>query len=234
MNTRPVVYLLPGLLCDQEVWSQQASALESFAQVRIPDFRGYDSLKDMANSVLQNAPQNFAVVGHSMGGRIALEIVNLAANRVSDIVLMSVGAHPVTKDEIENRMALVELAEESGMQALANTWARLMIQQDYPEDTAMSFLIQRMVLRNTLRDFKSHILAGLNRDNQSLYLPHIRQKVLLICGDQDHWSPVSQHESIQKLISNAEIKIVKGAGHMLTLDNPEKINRLLVQWLFNQ
>jgi pimeloyl-ACP methyl ester carboxylesterase len=70
MDQRPIIYLLPGLLCDQDVWQHQSAALSQHAEVRIPDFKGLDSLEKMADLVLDEAPEQFSVIGHSMGGRV--------------------------------------------------------------------------------------------------------------------------------------------------------------------
>ncbi|MDA9909205.1 hypothetical protein N9E57_01635 [Gammaproteobacteria bacterium] len=68
MTSKPLVYLLPGLLCDESVWQYQQEALADRAEIRIPDFSGLDSLLAMAEKVLADAPDKFSVVGHSMGG----------------------------------------------------------------------------------------------------------------------------------------------------------------------
>lgn len=231
MEEKPVIYLLPGLLCDQDVWQYQQAALGAEAEVRIPDFRGMDSLRKMADMVLKDAPERFSVVGHSMGGRVGLEIINKAPERVQHLVLISVGAHPVNDEECEQRSSLVEEAASIGMAKYAASWADLLVGYCDEEQAKVRRIIESMARRQSLDDFIAHITAGLGRDDQSRYLPQIRIPVLLIVGEKDAWSPVSQHEEIKAQLPDATLEIVPDAGHMVLLDQPERINQLLANWL---
>ncbi|MFM8683562.1 MAG: alpha/beta fold hydrolase, partial [Chthoniobacterales bacterium] len=96
---RPTVYLLPGLLCDKTVWSAQHTALSASADVIVPDFRGFRSLRDMAAAVLAEAPGHFSVASHSMGGRVALEIHRAAPGRVDRIALLCTSCRPADAGE---------------------------------------------------------------------------------------------------------------------------------------
>jgi pimeloyl-ACP methyl ester carboxylesterase len=113
------VFLLPGLLCDQSIWSDQREALEAVAEVVIPDFRHVNSITAMAQLVLDAAPERFAVAGHSMGGRVALEVFRLAPGKVERLALLDTGIHPRAAAEETKRGELIELARTSGMEALA-------------------------------------------------------------------------------------------------------------------
>jgi len=116
------LFLLPGLMCDADVWKHQQTHLADLARIVIPNFRGFDSLPAMAETVLQTAPDQFAVAGHSMGGRVALELWNLAPARVCKLALLETGADPLAAGEASKRQALIDLALNSGMQAVADTW----------------------------------------------------------------------------------------------------------------
>ena len=234
MDIKPVLYLLPGLLCDKDAWQYRQAALSDRIDVRIPDFKGIDSLKKMAEMVLQDAPQRFSVAGHSMGGRVGLELINMAPKRIDKLILLSVGAHPVNDEECEQRSSLVEEAASIGMGRYAASWADLMLAYQGSENSITRQCIESMARRQSLDDFIAHITAGLGRSDQSLYLPHIAIPVLLIVGEQDRWSPVSQHEAIKQKIPEAQLAIVPDAGHMVILDQPEAVTRLLEGWIFKQ
>ncbi|HTB88569.1 MAG TPA: alpha/beta hydrolase, partial [Steroidobacteraceae bacterium] len=106
----PSLLLLSGLLCDETVWADAAHELASAADVRIVSFAGFDSIQVMAEYVLRLAPQQFLVAGHSMGGRVALEIFRLAKERVLGLSLLDSGVHPLRPGEIESRGRLLKLA----------------------------------------------------------------------------------------------------------------------------
>lgn len=234
MADNPVLFLLPGLLCDKDVWQFQVRALAGHAQVRIPDYRGVDSLAAMADMILADAPARFAVAGHSMGGRVALELVHRAPDRISHLILLSVGAHAVTDEECEQRSSLVEEAASVGMDRYAVSWADLMLGFRSDDDPPVRRIIESMARRQSLDDFIAHITAGLGRSDQARYLPHIPIPVLLVVGEKDTWSPVSQHQAIQARLNKATLAVVPDAGHMVPLDQPETVSRLILDWLASQ
>src|SRR5690606_30185019 len=91
--------------------------------------------------------------------------------------------------------------------------------------------IRKMVLRNSAGDFKGQIEAALTRADQSRYLPTIQQQVVLLCGDNDTWSPLSQHQEIQQQLPSAVLHSIPKAGHMVTMEQPEAVNEILLDWI---
>src|SRR5215470_3809103 len=129
---RPVLILIPGLLCDENVWRSQIAALSALAEVRVSDHGTQDSLVDMARTIVAGAPSRFAVAGHSMGGRIALEVFRAAPERVTGLCLMDTGIHPLPAGEAGEREAagryrLLEIARREGMRAMAKVWVAGMV-----------------------------------------------------------------------------------------------------------
>ena len=227
---RPHLYLLPGLLCDATVWEHQQASLAHLAEIHIPVFRGIHTFRDMALRVLEDAPPKFSVVGHSMGGRVALEMMHLAPERIEKFGIMSVGVHPVQPGEYAKRMELVELAETEGMEALADKWIPPMVHPSRQQNSALMASIRAMVLRHTPFDHRCHIEAALTRADQSLYLASIKHKVLLLCGAEDGWSPLVQHQQIQQQLATSELHSIADAGHMVTMEQPEAVSRVLASW----
>src|ERR1700679_312171 len=87
--------LVPGLLCDEVVWAHQSDALADLADVHIATNGARDSLVAMAEAIIAQAPPRFALVGHSMGGRVALEVVRRVPERVMPLALMDTGQQPL-------------------------------------------------------------------------------------------------------------------------------------------
>lgn len=91
-NGATVYLLIPGLLCDERLWAAQAEALSDIASCRTPDLTAYESIDQMADGILSQAPEQFALAGFSMGGCVALEIVARAPQRVLQLALLSTSA----------------------------------------------------------------------------------------------------------------------------------------------
>ena len=72
--------------------------------------------------MLAAVPGTLALVGHSMGARVALEAVRMAPDRVERLALLDTGVHPLADGEIEKREALLQLGRDDGMDALIDAW----------------------------------------------------------------------------------------------------------------
>jgi len=86
--------LLSGLLSDDTPWSDVAARLSPTCRVRIISFENCSSLGEMAERVLLEAPKRFALAGHSMGGRVALQVWRRAPGRITALGLLNTGAFP--------------------------------------------------------------------------------------------------------------------------------------------
>ena len=94
----PIV-LVPGLVCDATVWEHARVQLAARAEVSIAHHGTLDSLGAMAEKVLREAPPKFAIAGHSMGGRVALEVWRRAPDRVAALALLDTGVTPLATGE---------------------------------------------------------------------------------------------------------------------------------------
>lgn len=230
MSDKPVLFLLPGLMCDEAVWLHQEKMLSPHAQVIIPVFRGFDSLVDMAKGVLELAPERFSVAGHSMGGRVAWELMEMAGNRIDKFAVLDTGVHPVKADEPMKRQALLDKAQSDGLQAVADSWIPPMVHPDRHDDRKLIEEINAMIMRNSVDDFLGQMHALLNRKDQTENLRLINQEVLLIAGEADSHSSPDQHKFMAELINRAHLEIVKDAGHMVTMEKPEEVSKILLHW----
>lgn len=230
------VVLIPGLLCDEFVWTEQRQVLSAYAKVWVPDPGSLDSLTDMALAVLRDAPaEQFALAGHSMGGRVALEVLRLAPHRVQRLALLDTGWLPLAPGaqgdaEKASRLALLDSARQLGMGAMGRQWARGMV---HPAriDTQLFTSIIEMIERKTPDIFAAQIRALLARPDASAQLLAIDCPTLVLCGRQDSWSPLAQHLQMAAIIRGAHLRIIEDCGHMSTLEQPEAVNAALVEWL---
>ena len=226
--------LLPGLMCDAAVWAPQVQALP--ARCVVPAWGLRDSLTAMAQKVLDEAPtERFSLAGHSMGGRVALEVVRLAPQRVQRLALLDTGIHPLAagaagEKERVGRVALLEIARSKGMRAMGETWARGMV---HPSrlGTPLFESVLDMLERSDPAQFAAQINALLTRRDAAPQLPGIACPTLVLCGRDDAWSPPAQHEAMQAAIPYATLSIVENCGHMCTLEQPQAVTEALALWL---
>jgi pimeloyl-ACP methyl ester carboxylesterase len=225
------VVFLPGLLCDGSIFVAQRAALEPYLDVAVADFSEHASLEGMARGALALRDGPLAVIGHSMGARVAFEMIRLAPDRVARLCLMDTGAHSRRAGEELQRQALVDLAYEQGMAALADRWLPPMVHEDRIREQALMEPLRAMVMRASPEQHKRQIRALLARPDARPLLPTITCPTLVMVGRQDRWSPVSQNEEVAGSIPGAEFLVIEGSGHMLPAEQPDEVSRALLQWL---
>jgi pimeloyl-ACP methyl ester carboxylesterase len=227
-----VLYLLPGLLCDEAIWRHQTTALGALGlRTQVPDFRHCDSIAAMARHVLADAPEQFALAGHSMGARVAIDILRLAPERVARLALLDTGTHPRRDGEAEKRQNLVDLARAEGMAALARRWLPPMLHPRRVADAALMAELTAMVERQSPEIFARQVRALLDRPDAQAVLGHIACPVLLGVGRQDGWSPPAQHEAMARAIPQARLVVFEDSGHMAPVEAPDAVTAALRAWL---
>jgi len=232
--SRQALLLLPGLMCDRTLWEAQIEALSPVADCIVPGYGDLDSLTAMAEAVLRTAPPRFAVAAHSMGGRVALEIVRAAGPRITHLALMDTGwrARPAGEAaEAEARQRLVEMAYASGMRAMGREWVRGMLHPDHLRDAVLVESILAMIERMTPQTHEAQIRALLERPEAGDVLTTIACPTLVLCGRQDAWSPLARHEELAALIRGSRLEVIEHSGHMTPMEQPAAVSASLLRWL---
>lgn len=226
--------LLPGLLCDAAVWAPQMAVLGRSATV--VHYGRARSLTAMAETALAVAPPGrFALAGHSMGGRVALELHRLAPERIERLALLDTGCQPLAggvagEDERAGRLALLELARRDGMRAMARQWARGMLPPSQLDGPVFEAVLE-MFERREPATFEAQIEALLARPDATLQLAHIACPTLLLTGAQDAWSPPAAHRAMHEAIAGSALVVVEDCAHMSTMEAPAAVNVALADWL---
>jgi pimeloyl-ACP methyl ester carboxylesterase len=227
----PTLVCLAGLLCDGAIWDGALEAMGIAGNAKVLSFGGMSSITAMANSVLSASPERFILAGHSMGGRVALEVCRLAPERVMGLALLNTGVHPPAEHEARSRGELVTLARVEGMRALAERWLPPMLGTQPTADDPVVARLTRMIEKFTPDSFAAQVTALLNRPNAADVLASIRVPVLLLSGTADRWSPPEQHAAMQELCPGSKLVVIQDAGHMSLVEQPRSVAAALASWL---
>lgn len=223
--------LLCGLLCDNAAWEAQAQALQQDHDVRIVHFAGFDSITAMARHVLETTPGTFALAGHSMGGRVALEVYRQAPERIERLALLDTGYEGVSEGEEERRAVLVNRALRDGIGAIAADWALPMLAPHRRHDKTLVDQMLAMVNRMSGTIYAGQTRALLGRPDATPVLASITCPTLVLCGQQDGWSPPHRHEVMAAMIPGARLRLIDDCGHMAMMEQPDAILQAMQEWL---
>ena len=223
--------LIPGLVSDGRVWKSLADAARPHMPVHDALPTQYETIPDMAKAILEDVDGDLIAAGHSLGGRIAMEMAHQAPGRVKGLVLANTGHGPKREGEEVKRHEMIALGKRD-MARLADVWLPPMLDDARLGDEALVADLTAMVLRAGPEVHERQIRALIARPNATACLKDITCPVLLIAAHQDKWSPVAQHEEIASLLGGeSEMAIIGNAGHFAPVERPEAVTRAVMDWL---
>jgi len=228
---KPTVILLPGLLCDHAVWQPQMEALQKEAFIKVADLRHGASLGAMAERVLSDAPERFAIAGLSMGGYLAFEILRRAPHRVDRLAIFDSTARPDSPEQTRRRRLLMALSQRKD---LGKAMKRLLPQLLHPDHAKNPILVQTvegMAQRVGHSAFVRQQQAIINRPDSRPDLSQIDCPTLVVCGQDDQLTPPPLAKEITDAIPGAQRAVLHHCGHLSPLERPKECTALLKAWL---
>jgi pimeloyl-ACP methyl ester carboxylesterase len=225
-------------MCDQTVWLDQIAALKGIAEAHIADYASLNSLPDIAEATLKTAPPKFALAGHSMGGRVAMEVFRQAPERITHLCLMDTRYHPLPAGEAgekerAGRLALLDIARQKGTRVMGEEWVKGMIHPNRLKDSTLIKSILDMFARKSADIFEAQQNALLTRPDAGMLMSQIHCPTLILCGREDGWSTPEWHESMAREIGGAKLAVLDDCGHMSTMERPAEVSAALREWLTN-
>lgn len=228
---KPHIVLLPGLLNDANLFTEQIPALSAMATVEVGDLTAGKTIGEMAAGVLELASaKRFVLLGLSLGGYVAFEIMRQAPERVASLVLMDTTARPDTAEARATRETLIELAK-TDMDAVTE---KLLPRLSHPEKMslpAVRGVIHSMAASLGKEVFERQQRAIMDRPDSRPTLAGITCQTLIVCGENDLITPPALAAEMAEGIKNARLEIIPQCGHLSTLDRPAEVNRLLTDWI---
>lgn len=221
--------LLPGFMCDADLWTSVEPLLEPRWTARYGDLFQDDTIAAMATRVLGEAPARFVAVGFSMGGFVAREMALRAPDRVRALVLIATSAMGNPPERTARNRERRERIAAAPFRGLSRTDLRRALHPSRRDDEA---LVQRM-LEMGARLGKQVLLRqlALEREDGHDGLAGIRCPALVVAGESDELRPRVETDRLAAGIPGARYEIVPDCGHMVPMERPAVLAALLNDWL---
>lgn len=237
--TKTPLLLVPGLLCSPRLYAPQVAALRDIAEVVVPDWRQaplsiFDSWNRTARWVLDQAPAGkFALAGLSLGGMIAVEIMQIAADRVTKLALLDTGMRSQTPTEQAVRRARIRLANEGHFELVLGLQMSRFIPAYRLPDKALVDEVMAMCTETGVEIYKRQEELAAVRVDRRPDLPKITCPTVVVCGRDDAATPLFMSEEIAAAIKGSELIVIEQCGHLITMEKPAETNAILRRWLGN-
>jgi 3-oxoadipate enol-lactonase len=239
------VILLHGFPLNNTIWASQLRDLHDMCRLIAPDLRGHGAshapqkasydMESMANDVLALmdtlALPKAAVIGHSMGGYVALAMWRLAPERITGFGL--VGSH-AWADTDEGRQARLKLAEklvDGNSAAVADAMMPKMFAAPAAEDPEMVTPLREMMLKTPQLTAAGCLRGMASRPDSTALLPEITVPSLVLVGQHDQIVSRERAQTMAAAMPHCLLIEIEGAGHMPMLEQPAATSFALRQFL---
>jgi pimeloyl-ACP methyl ester carboxylesterase len=225
------VLLIPGLADSPRLYQEQLPRLFGVGPVMVADHTRDETIADIATRVLAHAPPRFALVGLSMGGYTALEIMRRAPDRVSHLALLDTSARPETPESRERRLSAISAAERGEYRALTESIWPNMVHPSHADDAALKQVYLDMHLTVGAATFVRQQRAIMSRVDSRPSLAAIKCPTLVLVGDSDKVTPPEVADEMAKGIQGARFTVLERCGHLSALEQPEAVGDALLALL---
>jgi pimeloyl-ACP methyl ester carboxylesterase len=219
--------LLPGLANDARLWEHQIAGLADLAQPHVGNLTQFDTIPALATQVLRDVePREFVLVGFSMGGYTALEIVRQAAHRVRALALVDTSARPDSPEATARRREQIDRAS-TDFAGVVDALFRAVVHPARRDDPALLDVFRAMARRTGAEAFMRQQRAIMSRADSRPLLASIACPTLVVCGREDPVVPVELHEELAAGIAGAELVVLGECGHLAPLERPIDLTAVL-------
>lgn len=230
--TKAPLILIPGLLCDSDIWADQCASLTKISEIFITDQQvNFESVEKIAKAILETAPAHFNLAGFSMGGYVSLEIMRQAPDRVLRLALLDTSARADSEIQTNRRRDLIALANKGRFKGVTPQLMPLLVHPTRLNDQPLTDRITTMAINVGRDGFLRQQTAIMARPDSRAGLSQIKCPTLVLCGDDDRLTPPDVSQEMAAAIPGAELVMIAPSGHMAPMEQPDAVTAALLQWL---
>ena len=223
--------LLPGMMCDARLFEPQIAEFSAERPVIAMPLTASNTIEGLAEAILKLTPPEFALLGLSMGGIVAMEMVRQAPERISRLALLDTNPRAELAEVASRRGPQNEAVRNGGLRDVMRDEMKPNYLVDSPYKSRILNLCMGMAEALGPDVFVAQSEALAARPDQQATLKSVRVPTLVLCGQDDIPCPVERHDLMHSLIPNSNLELIEGAGHLPVLEQPGKTNEALRRWL---
>jgi pimeloyl-ACP methyl ester carboxylesterase len=231
MTRRPFVAFACAHLTDERLYAAQFAALSERYDCHAFVFREQDSLGAMAEELLADTPDRYTLIGLSLGGYVAFEVIRRQLHRLERLALLDTTAAADTPARHAGRLADIAKVREGGIEALIPELPGRWLLPAHTQRPELVALMSDMARSVGARGQINQQSAMLGRPDSHPDLEKVSVPTLVMCGRQDPVTPVADHEAMAARIPGSRLAFIEDCGHLSAIEQPDAVNRVLAEWL---
>ena len=233
--------LVHGYLGSSEMWSLQKEFLSKNFRVISPALPGFgesykaqslNSINAIAKFVFKCLDEKkiteFYLMGHSMGGMIVQEMVKISGDRIKKLICFATGSIGDIPGRFETMDTTRERLKKDGLKETVNRVPKKWFVEG---NKAKYYYLCEQAVKNISIQSADNALIAMKNWRGYENLKNIKQDTLIIWGDRDVSYNFDQIDTLKKNISNSKLEIFKGCCHNVHLEEPQKFNEIVKNFL---
>ena len=233
LMSKEALIMLPGMMCDERLFAPQISAFKNDYEIIVPRLDRPVSILGMAQRILNEikAP-TFNLLGLSMGGIVAMNMIGVSPERVSRLALLDTNhkADDAGRFFLRNRQ-IEDVISGKLRHVITTEMKPIYLAKANCKNQALLDLLVNMALDLGDEMFITQSRALRDRTEQTENLRRYHGPTLLLCGEEDALCPPIYHAQMSKILSRCVLHEISNAGHISTLEQPVSVSAALKDWL---
>ncbi|SEP65195.1 Pimeloyl-ACP methyl ester carboxylesterase [Devosia sp. YR412] len=222
--------LLPGTACDARLFAPMLDRL-GVPVATVVEMSGGETAAELAVKILGQAPERFSLLGFSLGGIVALEMIARAPERIARLALVDTTARPDPSENAERRRGAVRRAREAGLASYVDeSWADL-VAPGHSGNTELRDVIRCMARDAGIDTLAAQTEVAISRADSRPRLAAIGVPTLILAGEAEQVCSLEAHREMAQAIPGARFFTIPNAGHFAPLENPAAVARHVRDWL---
>lgn len=222
--------LIPGTLCDQRLWGKLVPLLPAGLEANhVPLYKARTRAQMHTLIAARSAPAAH-IVAFSMGAYLALEHALAHPERVASLVLISNSARGLRPEEKERRRRSMAVLEKHAFAGTTPAQLRSFVLPAHLDDPSIAGVIQQMSLDLGKETMLAQFAASMERADLMERLPELRCPLMIVGAEEDAMVAAADLRAMAAQVPQAKLEIVRGSGHMLPLEAPEQLCRVLLDF----
>ncbi len=228
---RQKAVFISSQLLSADFWAPLMVQMQHKIDATVADHAGQDTVAAMARSILNNAPEQFVLVAHAMGGFIAFEMLRQQPSRVQKLVLISTQARNDSPAQTARRLGYLRLVEEGNFEQVVEERIPILLPPERAADEPLLRSIRKMAHDTGAEAFLRQQRAIMARPDSRPLLPRIACPTLILFGRHDGLATLANQQEILEAIPGARLEIMEDCGHLIPLERTDALASLLAHWI---
>jgi len=219
-SKKPAIVFAPGFMTDHDMWRDVLPYFDGY-EIIFADFREGTTLPELAASNLRRCPERFILIGFSLGGYIARQMLYQAPEQVEALILVGTSTRPSAPASDSG----------SGAKMFRGMSRNALVRAVHTSRGQDEVMIQR------LKDMGERLgaevfarLSALNRESDLEAMRSIRCPVLVVTADQDRLRTMEESTEMAQA-TGAELLVIQDSGHMMPMEEPRQFAQVVLSWL---